>query len=97
MTYAATKNFPNTEKFGLSSQMQRAAVSIPSNVAEGYRRHSKADFKRFLYISLGSLSELETQYVIAHRQKFISDNQLQIFQERSQRLTRMMYSFIKSL
>ena len=57
-------SLPDSEKFGLSSQMQRASVSVPSNIAEGYRRNSKLDFKRFLYIAMGSAAELETQLYI---------------------------------
>jgi four helix bundle protein len=63
--YLVTGTFPFSERFGLVSQMRRAAVSVPSNVAEGQSRRSPADFARFLYISLGSLAELETQLVIS--------------------------------
>ena len=55
---------PDSEKYGICSQMQRSAVSIPSNIAEGYRRNGKVEFKRFIYISLGSAAELETQMYI---------------------------------
>jgi four helix bundle protein len=58
--YQITKLFPDTEKYGLSSQMRRAAVSIPSNIAEGAARKGDKEFIQFLYISIGSLSELET-------------------------------------
>lgn len=62
--YSLTKLLPNEEKFGLSSQMQRAAVSIPSNIAEGEQRYSTKDYIRFLYTSRGSLGELLTQLEI---------------------------------
>ena len=66
-TYILTNQFPTEEKYGLSSQMQRAAVSIPSNIAEGKLRGSDKEFLRFLRIALGSGGELETQIEIAKR------------------------------
>ena len=70
--YSLTDNFPRHEMFGLASQMQRAAVSVPSNIAEGSGKDSDRDFARFLSISLGSLFELQTQVEIAHRRAYIS-------------------------
>jgi len=63
--YEVTKNFPKEEQYGLSSQMRRASISIPSNVAEGFRRRHNKEYKQFLNIALGSCAELETQVVIA--------------------------------
>jgi len=63
--YSATKGFPEEEKFGLTSQMRRAAVSVPSNIAEGFKRQHKKEFKQFLNICLGSLAEVETQLIIS--------------------------------
>ena len=63
--YVITKSFPKEEQFSLVSQMRRAAVSIPSNIAKGAARRGNKEFKQFLYIALGSLAELETQLMIA--------------------------------
>lgn len=65
--YKLTENFPKTEQYGIISQMRRAAVSIPSNIAEGRRRGSKKEFKQFLVIAYGSGAELETQIEISKR------------------------------
>lgn len=72
-TYTLTKKFPHYEVHGLASQMQRAAVSIPSNLAEGYRRMSKKDSLHFYKISFGSAGELETQLEISRRLGYASD------------------------
>ncbi len=93
--YNLTKIFPVEEKFGLTSQVRRAAVSIPSNIAEGAARNSKKEFSRFLYISLGSLAEVETQLEIAGRLKFISENKE--LEERSIYIRRMLLKLIQSL
>ena len=75
--YIITRDYLSEEKYGLVSQMQRASVSIPSNIAEGCSRNSEKEFKRFLEIAIGSAFELETQLIIGHDLKFHNskDNQ----------------------
>jgi four helix bundle protein len=65
VVYQLTKHFPESERFGLTNQMRRASVSIPSNIAEGYYRHQRNEYRRFCLISLASAAELETQIIIA--------------------------------
>lgn len=74
--YDLTRNFPDGEKLGLCTQLQRASVSIPSNFAEGCSRSSEKEFRRYLEISLGSSFELKTQLIIAHKLTYISIEQL---------------------
>ncbi|WP_295438743.1 four helix bundle protein [uncultured Thiodictyon sp.] len=74
--YQATKTFPSDERFGLTSQMRRAAVSVPSNIAEGRGRGTDAEFIRFCRIAYGSLMELETQAELAHRLGFLPNGSL---------------------
>ncbi len=69
--YKATSILPDSERFGLSSQMRRAAVSIPSNIAEGYARQSHLDYLRFLKVARGSLAELRTQVLLAQELSFL--------------------------
>lgn len=73
--YKMTKGFPKTEIYGLSQQMRRAAVSIPSNIAEGYGRKHKAEYEQFLSIAYGSLSELETQYMLAVDLRYVGEDE----------------------
>ena len=70
--YRITRTFPTEEMYGLSSQMRRAAVSIPSNIAEGAARSGRRQFSQFLHVALGSLSELETQLLITERLTYIN-------------------------
>ena len=75
LIYKLTLSFPESEKYGLTSQMRRCAISIPSNIAEGSRRDSKKDFRKFILISFGSGAELETQLEISVNLKYISKNE----------------------
>ncbi len=94
--YELTKDFPAEEKYGLSSQFQRAAVSIPSNIAEGYGRKYRGDYIHHLCIARGSLTELETLLTIAVRLKFIQRSQgmevWKLAQEVGQMLNRLIHS-----
>jgi len=72
--YVITKNFPKEELYGLTNQLRRASVSIPSNIAEGAARQSDKEMIQFLYVALGSLSEVETQSIIAIELEYISNN-----------------------
>lgn len=74
--YTLTRSFPSTELYGLTGQLRRAAVSIPSNLAEGATRKNTKEFIQFLYIAKGSLSEIETQLMIAERLKYFTDSKL---------------------
>jgi len=95
--YSATKGFPREEQFGLVSQMRRAAVSIASNIAEGAARASNKEFVQFLYISLGSASELDTQIEIAERIGLGESSELGILQSRANKISRMLQGLIHSI
>jgi four helix bundle protein len=92
--YQVTSIFPDSERFGLITQMQRAAVSVPSNIAEGAARKSDKEFTHFLYIAQGSLAELETQYIISEKLKFISLDQLNTFINHKEEIAKMIYGLI---
>ena len=74
--YSLTKKLPKVELFGLTNQMRRAAVSIPSNIAEGYSRNSSKDYLRFLSIARGSLAELETQLILCQEINYFSEGEI---------------------
>ena len=95
--YKITKNFPNEEKYGLASQMKRAVVSIPSNIAEGYGRKTIPDYVRCLYIAYGSTCELETQTLLSGDLKYLNDNKKGSLLEKINEVERMLMALIKSL
>ena len=95
--YEATKKFPKEEMYGITNQIRRAVVSIPSNIAEGAARNHSKEFIQFLYISLGSISELETQVIISLNLGFlIQDDSIKIQNELTE-LRRMILGLIRSL
>ena len=95
--YTLTASFPKTEIYGLSSQMQRAAVSVPSNIAEGSGKGSDRDFARFVSISLGSLFELETQIEIAYRRGYSSTENYYALRPRIESLQKRIYNLREHL
>ena len=95
--YALTPSFPKFEIFGLSSQMQRAAVSIPSNIAEGHARDSTKEFLRFISIAMGSLAEIETQIILANQLNYIEESKLTELLEKTGAVGRMLRGLQHSL
>jgi four helix bundle protein len=95
--YELSKGFPIDERYGLISQMRRAAVSVPSNVAEGFRRRHAGEFKQFLNIALGSLAELETQFVIARQLNYVAAEAEAETLERIDHLNRMIVTLSKKV
>ena len=95
--YRLTKSFPKEELYGLTSQMRRAAVSIPSNIAEGFTRLHDKEYKQFLYIALGSCSELSTQIIIASRLKYFDNNKIEQLLNEIDEICRMTMSLIKKI
>ncbi len=95
--YTITHEFPADEKYGLTSQIRRAAVSIPSNIAEGYGRKSEGDYERFLAISQGSLAEVETQFILSVRLQFVTREAATPIWEQLQEIGRMLAGLRKSV
>ena len=95
--YTLTESFPKQEMYSLSTQMRRSAVSIPSNVAEGFRRYHNKEYRQFLYILLGSCAELETQITIAKELRYIPENKEAKLLEKVDHICRMTSNLIKKL
>jgi four helix bundle protein len=95
--YILTGGFPSEEKFGLSAQMRRAAVSVPSNIAEGQARRSSAEFNQFLSIAQGSLAELETQLIISSELDFCKAKQTTVAMQHLYELQKMLHSLQNKL
>ena len=95
--YRITKGFPNEEKFGLTSQIRRAAVSVPSNIAEGYGRKTTPEYVHALYVAYGSHCELETQILLSGNLGYIKVEDMKKLQEEIGEVERMLKALIKSL
>jgi four helix bundle protein len=97
LVYDITLGFPQREQYALSSQMQRSAVSIPSNIAEGFCRQHTREYLQFCHIALGSCAELDTQLVIARRRKYLSQERFFNIEEGIDHESRMLMRLIKRL
>ena len=97
LVYNKTRAFPSDERFGLTNQLRRAAVSISSNIAEGSSRSSKSDFAQFVEIATGSVFEVVSQAFIAQRQSFLSEDQFREIYADAEELSRMLSGLRKSL
>src|SRR6185437_14406329 len=95
--YKITDLLPGAERFGLTSQLRRAAVSIPTNIAEGYGRKHRGDYLRFLSISRGSLCEVETLMLICIRRSFVKRDQVEAAWQLCQRVGQMLRKLAESL
>lgn len=94
--YTITKGFPKEEQFGLTNQIRRAAVSVPSNIAEGAGRKSDKEFLQFLYISLGSVQEIDTQILISLNLNYLTKSEYEILLIKLDQISKMLSGLIKS-
>lgn len=97
IAYDITQSFPSDEKFGLSSQIRRSAVSVPSNIAEGHARNGTKEYVQFLAIAKGSLAELQTQIYIAERRKYVSENAVASAIALSEEVSKMLVAIQRTL
>lgn len=95
--YKITDPFPSAEKFGLISQIRRAATSIPANIAEGWGRGSTKEYIQFLFVARGSLMELETHMIIAHNLEYLASEQLSELRSETRQVGKMLNGLIKAL
>src|SRR5699024_321064 len=95
--YEATRHFPQQEMYGLTNQMRRAAVSIPSNIAEGAARQTIKEYIQYLYIALGSLKELETQLILTLRLEYVSEKEYNKLTESIDDIGKMLIGLIRHL
>ncbi len=97
LIYKVTEKFPSHENFNLISQLRRAAVSIPSNIAEGFRRKHRKEYRNFLSIALGSSGEVETQIEICKRQNYLNVSDYQLVMTEIEYLCKMIQTLVKKL
>ena len=97
LLYKSTAAFPREEIYGITSQLRRSAVSVPSNIAEGYSRNSKGEYIQFLGIAKGSLCELETQILLAARFNYLSNNDVEKILSLSDEVGKLLTTFIQKL
>jgi len=95
--YAVTKKFPKEEIYAMTSQLQRAAVSVPANIAEGYERNHKKEYQQFLFIAKGSLGEIETYLMLARDLRYIMQSEYDTIDEKRAKTARILIGLIKSL
>ncbi|HNX00498.1 MAG TPA: four helix bundle protein [Candidatus Cloacimonadota bacterium] len=95
--YQLSRKFPKEELYSLTNQIQRAAISIPSNIAEGKGRTSKAEFAHFISIALGSLAETETQILLSIRLQYITDNQAKLALNLREEISKMLVTLYLKL
>ncbi len=97
LVYRVTRSFPADERFGLTSQLRRSAVSVSSNIAEGSSRSSRTDFARFVEIAYGSLLESISELKIANRQEFLNDAMYETAYKKAEELAKMLSAFRRTL
>jgi four helix bundle protein len=95
--YRLTENFPKKEVYRLTSEIRRSVISIPSNIAEGFRRYHNKEYRQFLFVALGSCAELETQIIIAKELSYINEDDKVKVLEKSDHLSRMISNLIKKI
>lgn len=95
--YRETDKFPNRERYGLIDQIRRAAISIPSNIAEGAARHTRKEFMNYLHIAQASLSELDTQVELARRLSYMDETSREIVDSRMERIDKTITGLIRHL
>ena len=97
VVYGLTGKFPNDELYGLTAQVRRSAVSVPSNIAEGQGRKHTGEFRQFLHVALGSIAEVDTQIIIAYELGYITAQEAADIEEKIIEIRKMTFSLIKKL
>ncbi|GHV14898.1 four helix bundle protein [Fibrobacterales bacterium] len=97
MIYIQTKNFPKEEVYGMTSQIRRAVISVPANIAEGYGRKNRAEYLNFLSIANGSLKETETHLLLSQRIGYLTETQMEMFQKQLDVVGKLLTAIRKSL